>query len=166
MHLYFWGLASSWGQITDKVRRRLVVNTTTALNGHKTCQDRYRASINPALHPELDGLVSELRKRRFTRAGKKEYDLLVYPYFSQMTDVLRECLRCLRPRAPLQLMVADAALYGVHISTPQFLCEILRHIGFRQATCAFVRRRGHRWILSKREGSESGLGEYRVSAVK
>jgi DNA modification methylase len=166
MYLYFWGLASSWGQITDKVRRRLIVNTTTALNGHKSCQDKYRASICVPLHAELDILVRQLRKQRLTRAGKKEYDFLVYPYFSQMTEVLRECFRCLRPGAPIHLMVADAALYGVHISTPQFLCEILRQIGFRQATCAFVRRRGHRWILSKREGSRTGLGEYQVSAVK
>ncbi len=166
MYLYFWGLASSWGQITDKVRRRLIVNTTTALNGHKSCQDKYRASICPALHAELDYLVKELRKRRLTRAGKKEYDFLVYPYFSQMTDVLRECFRCLRRGAPIHLMVADAALYGVHISTPQFLCEILQQIGFREATCSLVRRRGHRWILTKREGSKTGLGEYQVSAVK
>jgi hypothetical protein len=166
MYLYFWGLASSWGQITDKVRRRLVVNTTTALNGHKSLQEKYRASIYPALHAELDSLVKELRKRRLRRGGKKEYDFLVYPYFSQMTDVLRECFRCLRRGAPIHVMVADAALYGVHISTPQLLCKILQQIGFREATCSLVRRRGHRWILAKREGSKTGLGEYQLSAVK
>jgi DNA modification methylase len=166
MYLYFWGLASSWGQITDKVRRRLIVNTTTALKGHKSCQERYRGNVFPALRAELDSLVKELRKRRVTKAGKKEYDFLIYPYFSQMADVLRECFRCLRPGAPIHVMVADAALYGVHVSTPQILCETLRQVGFREATCTFVRRRGHRWVLSKREGSETGLGEYQVSAVK
>jgi len=166
MYLYFWGLASSWSQITDRVRSRLIVNTTTALNGYKSSQDKYRASIYPALHPELDCLVKELRKRRSARAGKKDYNLLVYPYFSQMIDVLRECFRCLRARAPIHIMVADAALYGVHISTPQFLCEILKQIGFREARCSLVRSRGHRWILAKREGSRIGLGEYQVSAVK
>ncbi len=31
MLLYFWGVARSWGDITDKVRSKLIVNTTTPL---------------------------------------------------------------------------------------------------------------------------------------
>ena len=45
MYLYFWGIASSWGEITDKVRSKLVVNTTTALKGHKPRQQEYRAKV-------------------------------------------------------------------------------------------------------------------------
>ncbi len=166
MYLYFWEMATTWGEITDRVRSKLIVNTTTALKGHKDRQEEYRATVPSRLHPDLDSLVKELAKRRTTKAGKKEYDLLIYPYFSQMTTVLRECLRCLRRGARIHLMVADAALYGVHISTPQLLCETLREVGFRNASCSLVRKRGHRWILSKREGSQQGLGEYHVSAIK
>jgi hypothetical protein len=166
MYLYFWGMATTWGEITDRVRSKLIVNTTTALKGHKDRQEEYRAKVPPRLRPDLDSLVKELAARRVTKAGKKEYDLLVYPYFSQMTAVLRECWRCLRQGARIHLMVADAALYGVHVSTPQLLCETLREVGFREASCAFVRKRGHRWVLSKREGSKQGLGEYHVSALK
>ncbi len=118
------------------------------------------------LHTSLDLLVEELAARRSTKAGKKEYHFLVYPYFAQMTAVLRECLRCLHRGAGIHIMVADAALYGVHISTPQLLCETLAEVGFRNTSCSFVRKRGHRWILSKREGSQQGLGEYQVSATK
>lgn len=166
MYLYFWGIANSWGEITEKVRSKLVVNTTTALKGHKDRQQQYRANVLPTLHDELDAVVEELASRRTIRAGKKDYDYLVYPYFSQMTNVLQECFRCLRRGSPIHVMVADAALYGVHISTPQFLCQILEGLGFRNASCSLVRRRGHRWILAKREGSKTGLGEYQVSAVK
>lgn len=166
MYLYFWGIANSWGEITEKVRSKLVVNTTTALKGHKDRQQQYRENVLPALRDELDVLVKELASRRASRPGKKDYDYLVYPYFSQMTNVLQECFRCLRRGSPIHVMVADAALYGVHISTPQFLCQILEGLGFRDATCSLVRRRGHRWILAKREGSKSGLGEYLVSAIK
>jgi DNA modification methylase len=166
MLLYFWGIADSWGDITSKVRSRLIVNTTTALKGHKEKQSEYRASLFPALQPKLAPLVEQLALLRTQKAGKKEYDFLIYPYFSQMTEVLRECYRCLKPGAPIHVMVADAALYGVHISTPQFLAEILDHLGFRGTRCEFVRRRGHRWILSKREGSEKGLGEYHVFGTK
>src|SRR5207253_1223884 len=45
MQLYFWDMASSWGEITEKVRSRLIVNTTTALKGHKQLQDAYRNGI-------------------------------------------------------------------------------------------------------------------------
>lgn len=166
MLLYFWGVADSWGDITSKVRSRLIVNTTTALKGHKDKQSLYLSRIFPALQRRLVPLVEQLALLRTQKAGKKEYDLLVYPYFAQMTDVLKECHRCLKQDAPIHIMVADAALYGVHISTPQFLAEILENIGFRSVHCEFVRRRGHRWILAKREGSEKGLGEYHISGTK
>ena len=166
MYLYFWGIADSWGEITDKVRSKLVVNTTTALKGRKEKQEEYRANMPAVLHAELDGLVLSLADQRKKRAGKKEYDFLVYPYFSQVTDVLRECYRCLKQGAPIHVMVADAALYGVHISTPQLLAQLLAVIGFHQTGCDLIRRRGHRWILDKRDGSERGLGEYHVFAAK
>ena len=168
MHLYFWGMADSWGSITRDVRSRLVVNTTTALAGHKDKdkQDEYRAWIPSPLHAELHRLVGELRQKRAEKAGKKEYDFLVYPYFAQMTSILRECRRVLRRDAEIHIMVADAALYGVHISTPQFLSQVMDNLGFRDTTCTQVRRRGHRWILDKRDGSPIGLGEYHVHARK
>ncbi len=166
MHLYFWGLANSWGQITDKVRSKLLVNTTTALKGQKPKQNDYRKNIPVSVLPELDGLVASLKDQRMQRAGKKEYDFLVYPYFSQMTDILRECKRCLRPSAPIRMMIADAALYGVHISAPQLVCSIMKSLGYAKCRCEFVRKRGHRWILDKRDGSKKGLGEYEVTAVK
>jgi DNA modification methylase len=167
MHLYFWGFAASWSEITHKVRSRLIVNTATALSRqHKFLQEKYRASVPGGLRPDLDALVRELAGRRGERAGKKEYHYLVYPYFAQMTEVFREYFRCLRPSAPIHLMVADAALYGVHISTPQLLCRILGALGFRDPACTLVRKRGHRWILAKREGSTRGLGEYHVQAIR
>ena len=166
MYLYFWELASSWAEISDKVRSRLVVNTTTALRGQKERQDEYKRNIPTVLLSALEELVHELATKRKTRAGKKEYDFLVYPYFSQMADILRECYRVMKHGAPIHVMIADAALYGVHVSAPQLLADLLGDIGFDDVSCSLVRRRGHRWILTKREGSKKGLGEYHVSAKK
>lgn len=166
MHLYLWGLASTWGEITDKVRSRLIVNTTTALKGHKHIQDKYRQEISTGIHHELDALVSALYERRKVKAGKKEYDLLVYPYFAQMARVLCESYRVMEAGAPIHIMIADAALYGVYINTHELLASILRDIGFQNVNCEFVRKRGHRWILEKREGSINGLGEYHIRASR
>ena len=160
MYLYFWGIASSWKEITTRVRTRLIVNTTTALKGHKERQHIYRSNLPEIVRRAADIVVETLSQRRKVKAGRKDYNLLIYPYLSQMQQVLHETARALRPGAPLHMMVSDAALYGVHVPSPQWLAQIMASCGFRDVHCNMVRRRGHRWILAKREGSPHGLGEY------
>jgi DNA modification methylase len=162
MYLYFWGMAATWGEISDRVRSRLIVNTTTALKGHKDRQEAYRSTLPVGVRDAADQAVASLAVRRTSKAGKKDYDLLVYPYLSQMQTVLRECRRVLRPGAPFHMMVSDAALYGIHLPAPQWLADIMTHAGFSDVQCEMVRPRGHRWILEKREGAVGGLGEYYI----
>lgn len=160
MYLYFWRMADCWGEITEKVRSRLVVNTTTALKGHKDKQVQYRGTLSDCVLREADEVVQQLSDMRSQKAGKKEYDFLVYPYLKQMQSVLSEMRRCLRPGAPMHMMVSDAALYGVHVPSPQWLRVMMKEMGFNSVSCEMVRPRGHRWVLDKREGSKKGLGEY------
>ena len=162
MYLYFWDMASSWNDITTTVRSRLIVNTTTALKGHRERQQAYRNTLPERVRRAADIAVEALSVRRKDKAGKKEYNLLVYPYLSQMQQVLRETRRVLKPGASFHMMVSDAALYGVHLPAPQWLAQIMTECGFLNVQCEIVRARGHRWILDKREGSAQGLGEYYV----
>ncbi len=162
MYLYFWGMAGTWSEITENVRGKLIVNTTTALKGHKDIQENYRSSLSPQLLPEVDAAVSALAEKRKTKAGKKEYDLLVYPYLSQMQNTLRECLRTMKTGAGFHMMVSDAALYGIHLPAPRWIAKMMISCGYGDVECHIVRQRGHRWVLDKREGSETGLGEYYV----
>lgn len=163
MYLYFWSIATTWGEITERVRSQLIVNTTTALKGHKKeRQEIYRATLPYQVRIDADSAVKLLTSKRMEKTGKKEYDFLIYPYLSQMQSVLRESHRVLRSGAPFHMMVSDAALYGVHLHAPQWLAEIMREIGFTDVRCEMVRPRGHRWVLEKRQGSSSGLGEYYV----
>lgn len=162
MYLYFWNIASSWDEITNCVRSRLIVNTTTALKGHKKSQQAYRGTLPERVRSAADVAVESLSKRRNARAGKKEYNYLVYPYLSQMQQVLRETRRVLKLGATFHMMVSDSALYGIHIPAPQWLALIMTECGFIDVQCEIVRSRGHRWILDKREGSPEGLGEYYV----
>lgn len=76
MLLYFWGIASSWSEITDRVHSKLVINTTTALKGHKDKQAAYRSLTPASLWSQLDVLVTSLRQERQTRAGKKNMTIL------------------------------------------------------------------------------------------
>lgn len=166
MHLYFWGICGSWREITEGVRAKLVVNTTTALSGQRDIQSQYRDRITGTLLTELDSIVTALASERRVRAGKKEYDLLVYPYFAQMTRILLEVQRCLAAGGAAHVVVADAAFYGVHVSTPRFLASAMSAMGFVNVHCMKLRDRGHRWILNKRDGSPTGLGEYHIVAER
>lgn len=166
MYLYFWGMCGSWKEISQSVRSKLLVNTTTALTGQRDIQAQHRDGIADAIVPELDAIVKALRNERRTRAGKKEYDLLVYPYFAQMTRVLLEVQRCLALKAEAHVVVADAAFYGIHVSTPQFLAAVMSAMGFTNVQCIKLRARGHRWVLDKRDGSPTGLGEYHLVGTR
>ena len=166
MYLYFWDIANNWSEITDKVRSKLVVNTTTALKGHKSIQNIYRAELPNNLHKKLDAIVVNLQEKRKLKSGKKDYYLMVYPYFAQMNRILSECFRVIKPNGLISIMIADSALYGEHIETHQILGDIIRNIGFSNLFIKQVRVRGERWTLEKREGSPGGLGEYCILASK
>jgi DNA modification methylase len=168
MHLYLLGWAASWKEISTSIRNSLITNTTTALKGKKNNENQIeqRAALPEFLLAELDEIVSDLEKERKTRAGKKEYDYLIYPYYSEIKQVLLELFRCLKNGGEVYWVVADAALYGVHIKTHLHTAEIMKDIGFKDVKVEFIRKRGHRWILSKRDGAEEGLGEYYITAIK
>ncbi len=168
MHLYLLGWAGSWRDISDLVRNNLITNTTTALKGkkQKEFQAMCRNSICESLLQELDSVVATLSEERKNRAGKKEYDFLVYPYYSEITKVLAELYRVLKKGGSVDWIVADAALYGVHLKTHLHTAKIMSSIGFENIKVTYIRKRGHRWSLNKRDGSKDGLGEYHLHAQK
>lgn len=168
MHLYLLGWAGSWREISTSVRNDLITNTTTALKGKKTeeIQREQRSNLPNDLLVELDEIVGDLENERKTRAGKKEYDYLVYPYYSEIKKVLSELYRSLKPGGEVHWVVADAALYGVHIKTHLHTAVIMEDLGYEGVEVIFMRKRGHRWVLSKRDGAKEGLGEYHIKARK
>ncbi len=168
LHLYLLGWADSWKNITQLVRKSLITNTTTALQHKKTheFQTQKRNSLPFNLREELVLIVDELSEQKKHRAGKKDYDFLVYPYYSQIQLVLQEVFRVLKYGGQVHWVVGDAALYGIHLKTHQHTKTIMETIGFSEVTINFIRKRGHRWVLSKREGAKEGLGEYHIIAYK
>ncbi|MEN8221504.1 MAG: DNA methylase, partial [Pseudomonadota bacterium] len=168
LHLYLLGWADSWKHITQRVRKDLITNTTTALQNKKTreFQTQKMNSLPLSLREELAPIIDELSAQKKRRAGKKDYDFLVYPYYSQIQSVLKEVFRCLKSGGRVHWVVADAALYGVHIKTHEHTKTIMETIGFSKVTIHFLRKRGHRWVLSKRDGAKEGLGEYHIIAYK
>lgn len=168
MQLYLLGWTSSWKDISTKIRNKLITNTTTALKGKKelTYQNAQRDSLPKKLNTELNFIVQQLDIERKNRAGKKEYNFLVFPYYAQIQNVLKEIHRTAQKGAEIHWVVADAALYGIHIETHIHTKIIMQELGFQNVKIHFMRKRGHRWILDKRDGSEKGLGEYHITAQR
>ncbi|SDW06205.1 hypothetical protein SAMN05421781_0309 [Marinococcus luteus] len=164
MYLYFWLYASSWGEITDKVRTKLVTNTTTALKGHKEKIPVYRSTTPISVHKQLDLLERILKEKAKTKPSKKPYHNLIYPYFSQMSKIFNESHRVLKNNSKINIIISDAALYGIHIKAHDILASILAEIGYDNIEVIKLRDRGARWILEKREGAKEGLGEYLIQA--
>lgn len=168
MQLYLLGWADGWSQISDKVRMRLVTNTTTAITGRRgeDYQEPQKQAIPKKLHKELEQIVEDLDEQRRTRPGKKPYNFLVYPYYAQITRTLEESYRTLKEGGEIHWVVSDAALYGIHIATEEHTAAIMKSVGFKKVKIIKLRERGGRWVLKKRDGSKRGLGEYHVIGVK
>ena len=166
MYLYFWQIAKNWKEITEKIRNKLIVNTTTALKGHRELMNEYKALIPLEFHDKFDYLYDTLLEEKKHHSGKKDYYLLVYPYFGQMFRVINEVHRVLKSNGTFNMVIGDSALYGVHIETHILLGELMEKIGFEILEIKKLRSRGDRWILEKRKGSKKGLGEYQIIAKK
>lgn len=78
--------------------------------------------------------------------------------------MIKELRRVLRQGSSLHLVVADAALYGVHIETEKLLEILMRESGFNNIEITRLRNRGHRWVLAKRQGAKKPLGEFHIHA--
>lgn len=166
MELYFWGYASSWRDITNQVRSILIPNTTTIPTEIKKNHELYANQLSVEFREYLKPLVEELKIRRIQRAGKKDYYSLIFPYFAGIKKVFTECFRLLKSNADIHVIVGDAYLYGVHIPTGQLTLELLQEIGFDRMETKLLRTRGSRWILSKREGAGTPIGEYWIYGRK
>lgn len=149
LETYFWGEAKTWGEITEKVRTKLIMSATTqALRTGFDGQNALSADFQAAA-PEVAGILQEkvgqLVELRLVKGGKKSYDMMVAGYFNDMLPVLRECYRVLKPGAALVMILGDSAPYGVHIPTDVYLGEIGVAVGFDSYSIEDLRVRGGKW---------------------
>ncbi|MCZ7540081.1 MAG: hypothetical protein M5U29_09240 [Anaerolineae bacterium] len=149
LELYFWGIASSWGEITEKFRDRLMVAATTQVvrNHHtpETALSREILEAAPEVYRTVQKAVNRLAELRLTKGGKKDYDLMVALYFSHIFAVLRETHRVLKPGGHFCLVLGDSAPYGVHIETDNLIGQLGLGLGFGQYSYYPLRTRGEKW---------------------
>jgi len=149
LELYFFGLATTWGEITEKVRAELMIAATTQIRRSKFDPDRPLAdAINdcaPALYKELTEKIESLSQRRLKKGGRKDYDFMVAGYFNDMYQTLVEAARVIKPRGTYLLVLGDSAPYGVYIPTDEYLGRLACAVGFEEYRIEELRKRGGKW---------------------
>jgi DNA modification methylase len=157
LETYFWGQYATWGEITKKVRDKLMIAATTQIrrtdfNGGSPL-DKAILETSPAIFNELNHKIKLLADVRMKKGGRKSYDLLVAGYFNGMYKVLSEVHKVLKPGCDFVLVLGDSAPYGVYIPTEEYLGKIGKGIGFKSYAVEILRTRGGKWANNSQRHS-------------
>jgi len=149
LETYFNGYASSWNDITEKIRTKLIISATTQINRtdyetESIISDLIKAA-DTKIAIALQQSVNLLSARRLSKGGKKSYDIMVGQYFNDMAMALADNFRLLKKGAHFVLILGDSAPYSVHIPTEEYLGRIGIGLGFRNFYVQKLRNRGEKW---------------------
>lgn len=148
LETYFWGIYDSWGEITRKVRDRLIVAATTQIRRNQMDKLMLCPNIrlvSEEIHEEITDIVHRLSKLRLNKGGKKSYDIMVAGYFEDMLKVIQGVYQVLKSGQPFILVLGDSAPYGVHVRTDELIGEIALAAGFSNFDIQVIRTRGDKW---------------------
>ncbi len=149
VHTHFFDITSSWNDITNKVRKKLVTGATTHYNKSDFNRERFLKSDFAIDNMEIVlGLLEtseEIRNKAIDKGGKKSFDLLLLFYFRDMYLVLKEIRRVIKQTGKAYLILGDSAPYGVFVPTTKILGEIAKNVGFNTYEIHKIRTRGTKW---------------------
>jgi DNA modification methylase len=148
LEMYFFGDATSWGDITTKVRDKLVIAATTQVNGSTLPEGMLKSEIRdaaPKVHKDLMKTITALGLEKKLKKGKKNYDWMVAGYFNGIFDILAECARTVKVGGEMHWVLGDSAPYGIHIPTEKFIGDLALELGFASYTEEILRTRGDKW---------------------
>lgn len=146
---HFYGITNDWGEITEKVRKKLVTGATTHYKEKEFNFDLWKKQdffqdnkdLLNSLMPDIDKIKIESKKRK----GKKSFHILALYYFEDMYKVLLEMHRVLKSGSKAYLVLGDSAPYGIFIDTTKLLGEIALNAGFSRYEIVKIRERGTKW---------------------
>ncbi len=155
LEMYFTGEAKNWGDLSTKIRSKLMTSATTQINRSDSKYVFHRGLIDecPDVYEFLANAVHELSQKRLTKGGKKSYDLMVIGYFNDMYRILKENYRVLKTGSTASYVLGDSAPYGVHIPTDIVIGNIGKYIGFSDYEIKVLRTRGGKWAANPQRHS-------------
>lgn len=158
LELYFLGWASSWREISEKIRKKLIVSCA-----HQAVEMGLPEGLKPSeeieesVREELIEKARILNRIKRTRGGKKAYDIMVIAYFNDMVKAMKEIYEVLRDGAYFVMILGDSAPYGVHIPTDEYLGRIGVGLGFKWYKIYVIRERGGKWSYLVNVGRRHGV---------
>lgn len=158
LELYFLGWATSWKELSDKIRKRLMVSCS-----HQAKEMGLKEGLMPdvemdaAIREKLIAISEQLRKVKYTHGGKKDYDIMTVAYFNDMLKNMQETYRTLKQGAYYGMVLGDSAPYGLHVPTDEYLAKIGKGIGFSDAKIVVLRKRGEKWSTLVKSGRRHGI---------
>lgn len=167
LEMYFFGHAETWGDISKKVRTKLMTCATTQISrtDSKYVLSEDLKTFCPDVYRFLYDSVQKLGVLRLQKGGKKSYDLMVSGYFNDIFRVLKDTARILKPNSHALFILGDSAPYGVHIQTDKLIAEIGLNVGFSEYSITQLRTRGGKWAKNPQR-HKVGLREAIVTLVK
>jgi len=157
VHTHFFDITSSWNDITNKIRKKLVTGATTHYNKSDFNKKKFLESDFAIDNMEIvTGLIEtsvNIKNKAIDKGGKKSFDLLLLFYFRDMYLVLKEIRRVLMQAGKAYLILGDSAPYGVYVPTTKILGEIAMNIGFESFEIHKIRTRGTKWKTLKHRHS-------------
>ncbi len=156
LETYFLGIYKSWGEITARVRDKLMTSATTQVRtgsmqhivGIPTVKEKA-----PQTFDYLSPRIEQLSQIRRAKAGRKTYDFMVAGYFEDMLRIIRQCHRVLKPGASCVIVIGDSAPYGIHIETEQVIGLMAVELGFSDFSVEVLRERGSKWANNSQRHS-------------
>lgn len=158
LELFFLGRADSWATMCRYARDGMIVASTQQTR-HERAETARESLADTSIGSAIAVVVDQIRRAADKRARPKEYDRLIFEYFSDMLRVLINMRLSLVEGATVMMAIADSALYGVHVHTPRLIAELAMDAGFSLGAMSMHRSRGQRWKNHPQRES-SGLGEY------
>lgn len=148
LEMYFFGMAKSWGEITHKVRNKLMIAATTQVSGSneratKLSEDILKVDVN--VYQFLLGAITKLNDIKKTKGGKKNYDWMVTGYFNDLFCILKRVTRVMKRESKSYWVLGDSAPYGVYIPTEEIIGKLAVGLGSRKYKIEVIRKRGDKW---------------------
>lgn len=137
--------AESWRDISHTIRDKLIVSATTQVTRSSFDPEKTLNGIKPPIRYRILQAITRLSEERKSRGGKKNYDVMVARYFTDMVKVLQEMSRVLIKGSLFIMIMGDSAPYGVYIPTDELLSELALDCGFSQSQIIKLRDRNTRW---------------------
>jgi hypothetical protein len=155
LEMYFMGAADNWGEISSKIRTKLMTSATTQISRNDS---RYEiksqiGETSPEVYEFLIQTKESLGLLRNQKGGKKSYDLLVTGYFNDIYEIIKDNFRVLRPGSEAIYILGDSAPYGVHVATDELIGQIGVGLGFKSYDIEVLRARGGKWASNPQRHS-------------